>query len=162
MLRLCALVALVTMSAPQAHADWRFTRWGMSPEQVVSASGRIARPVPRSADQDPGPPEEALLETPYEARGVRFMTRFLFDGEDHRLVRVVLSAADAGDCPRLAGLLTGRYGEPSRDDGAEVLRTTVWADARTMDLVTLSRLDAGGTRGCVLSYEPLPGEDAGL
>jgi hypothetical protein len=32
--------------APTARAEWQYTRWGMTPEQVVAASGGKAELLP--------------------------------------------------------------------------------------------------------------------
>ena len=33
------IAVLLIAQAPEAHADWQYTRWGMTPQQVIDASG---------------------------------------------------------------------------------------------------------------------------
>jgi hypothetical protein len=41
-----AAMPIAVMLAPCARADWEYTQWGMTPEQVASASGGAVKTSP--------------------------------------------------------------------------------------------------------------------
>ena len=51
---LLALIVVPLLPLSPAHADWQYTKWGMSVEQVIRASGgqlRLPTPQERSAGE---------------------------------------------------------------------------------------------------------------
>ncbi|MFC3123839.1 hypothetical protein ACFOD4_02105 [Pseudoroseomonas globiformis] len=50
-----AAVAMLALGPVPAAADWRYTRWGMTPDEVAAASGGTVQvvPVPEGMGQDP-------------------------------------------------------------------------------------------------------------
>ncbi len=85
---------VVLMGSPVA-ADWQYTRWGDSPEEVLSAADGAAKP---NDDRGRDPlPNRALLTAQYEAFGFRFNAYFVFDPAD-QLVYVDLEPQKPDEC----------------------------------------------------------------
>jgi hypothetical protein len=86
---------------------WQFTDWGMTPDEVVAASGGSAQLVP--GDGDGLRPTGELLATGSYAFGqFRFAVEFRF--HDGRLSRVDLRPQE-GRCPDIERFLQQKYGE---------------------------------------------------
>src|ERR1700761_6415496 len=72
------LLALVCCGA--AKADWEYTKWGMTPQEVVSASKNLAK-----ASTDPHPDSDGnvtKLVAPYQSGKFAFEAQFAFDAAD--------------------------------------------------------------------------------
>jgi hypothetical protein len=41
-----AVIAVALLWATPVHADWQYTKWGMTPEQVIEASGGRVSKIP--------------------------------------------------------------------------------------------------------------------
>jgi hypothetical protein len=134
-LTLILLFALLTLNAP-ARADWQFTKWGMTPAQVVKASkgtARSATPEETSASAPVGSNEAVLAIIPaYSSGDLQFLVRFYFD-RSGKLCRVGLKLLSPDKGFDLQNALIGKYGKPTipDDDGG------VWLTDR--DHIALSR-----------------------
>jgi len=100
------LVAALTLATP-AHADWQFTKWGMSPEQLVKASDGKAMPTTRAEIAERLEP--VLLKMPWQSGDFQFMAYFRFKANKLDLVRLDLQQGDPGT---LLVALKRKYGEP--------------------------------------------------
>ena len=80
MLRGLILIAGVACQLPtSALADWQYTRWGMSPKEVIAASKGAATET--TLDQRKGggtKGTEALLQAPYTSGKFQFRAMFNF------------------------------------------------------------------------------------
>jgi hypothetical protein len=78
---LATLVSIELISGMRASADWEFTRWGMTPEQVISASqGRaIADPAPPQRLPNWVGVECKVGLTSYRINEYRFRVQFCFN-----------------------------------------------------------------------------------
>ena len=75
----------------QAKADWEYTKWGMTPQQVVSASKNLAT---ESSDLHPDSDGNVTkLVAPYQSGKFSFEAQFGFDAAD-RLASVTLVLND--------------------------------------------------------------------
>jgi len=163
------LLLLVLLLAPSVlSADWQYTRWGMSPEEVQAASlahgdgelTEVASPVPLRAvpptpaaaggEGTPQPtPALRKLRGHYTVGDMAMLSTFAF--EDGRLVSVALAPrGDAQDGRALLEALKGKYGTPDEVSGI----STVWrvrgenlrvefVQAFGLAAVTYTRLNAG-------------------
>lgn len=136
-----ALSALAV--APSAKADWQNTRWGMTPQEVIEATG--ARPETGRSIR--GGSLEAAGE--YSAAGFDFRSRFFFASGGLRVVALTL--LDPSDCPLLNRALSGIYGEPmeSRDSA------TRWASTSDNFYVLINEPWEPYSSECVVYYEPI-------
>lgn len=99
------------MSASPAYADWQFTRWGMTAEQVAAASGG-------TVTVGPGDPKEEYAGAKIGALGTyvsgEYKFRAVFYFTDRKLVDVrlrMLSEQPHDDGYKLKNSLDGIYGK---------------------------------------------------
>lgn len=153
--RLMTLIALSAMCLPRvSHADWQYTRWGMSPEDVMAASAGIAR-----ANDDRGKDAtgvfRALLKADYDALGHEFTAYFGFDA-NNQLVHIGLEPNDPSQCGAIRADMLSTYGPPEHTAAWDLMK---WWHEPTGNLVLWA---VYGT--CSLSYSPLfqAGQPSGL
>jgi hypothetical protein len=85
------VLALACCGASAAKADWEYTKWGMTPQQVVSASKNLAK-----AGSDLHPDSDGnvtKLVAPFQSEKFAFEAQFGFDAAD-RLSSVTLVLSD--------------------------------------------------------------------
>lgn len=113
---LLCLCAVAAGSWPGvAAADWEYTRWGMTPQQVVDASAGSAAPIATEESEGKKLVPEGTppaLKSAWRTGDFRFTAYFYFDDSD-ALTRVILDLED-GDDRGVMGALVERYGEPFR------------------------------------------------
>jgi hypothetical protein len=122
-------VGLIAAMSP-CRAEWEFTRWGMSPEQVIAASQGTVSIVPSAS-------RERSAEDHWEmsARGkhlygqpavqVAVDVAFLFDTGGAGL-KCVLFNALGQDAVAVKAILVARYGAPSAESEFMGSRSSVW------------------------------------
>ena len=124
---------VVAALATPASAHWEYTRWGMTAEQVVAASGGKARPVPaarRHRDEAGG--YEITVEGT-EPGSPRLAFGFQFDLPGGGL-RCVIANATGGDADRLRSQLVQRLGPPADGSSFGPTRTLQWTTPDTVEL----------------------------
>ncbi len=85
------VLALACCAVSAAKADWEYTKWGMTPQQVVSASKNLAK-----EGSDPHPDSDGnvtKLVAPFQSGKFSFEAQFGFDAAD-RLSSVTLVLND--------------------------------------------------------------------
>jgi hypothetical protein len=127
-------VVLASLSAAHASADWQYTKWGMTPEQVIEASGGSATWI-----SPPDPPlrsgRQLLVKSPYSAGQLHFSVTFVFALPERHLAQVNMTLkGDDADADLLGQSLVAKYGVPRRgeDDGYPGL---LWRDEAGNNLV---------------------------
>src|ERR1700753_4343324 len=85
------VVALACCGASAAKADWEYTKWGMTPQEVVSASKNLAKPGPDLRPDSDG--NVTKLVAPFQSGRFSFEAQFGFDAAD-RLSSVTLVLND--------------------------------------------------------------------
>ncbi len=83
------IAVLLIAQAPEAHADWQYTRWGMTPQQVIDASGGQAVKND-NVSGDSADDAQGLLQAYYSMGTYKFMVVFLFDRSSGVLTMVQL------------------------------------------------------------------------
>lgn len=129
------VLAAVLAGAPVARADWGFTRWGMTPEQVVSASGgeaHLIAPAARYRDDSNG--WEMAADGVFHEGGRALHGGFMFDTHGGGLTCVLYNAT-GDDVDRLRDGLIARFGRPREDSEFGAVRSLAW---RTPDEVELA------------------------
>lgn len=84
-------LALACCGVSAAKADWEYTKWGMSPQDVLNASNGAAK-----ASSDPRPDSSGnvtKLVAPYQSGKLSFEAQFAFDAAD-KLASVTLVLDD--------------------------------------------------------------------
>jgi hypothetical protein len=84
-------IVLALVCCGEAKADWEYTKWGMTPQQVISASKKLAK-----ESTDPHPDSDGnvtKLVAPYQNGKFAFEAQFAFDAAD-RLSSVTLVLND--------------------------------------------------------------------
>ena len=143
------IAALAAGSGP-ASADWQYTQWGMTPDQVKAASGEVAQDNPdRRLDADGF---SAKLTAAFKGEAIPFTAVFLFNAQD-RLRYVTLSPVDRISCPLIVDTLAAHYGPPEGRADMVHARTMRWDDVANDNLVVY--LDLGGG-DCTIQYSKLP------
>lgn len=144
------LAAFAILLPAPAAADWQYTRWGMTQQQVMAASKGAARQNPNLvADTGTHRNERALLAAPYSAGRLSFRAQFFFDNGQQKLVKVRLVLTAGADCTDVRAELMNLYGQPLSRAAGVVVR---WQDTKRRNTVTLANWGSGG---CNLEYEPL-------
>lgn len=157
---LVAVVLALSFCMPSGLADWRFTKWGMTPEQVqAAAGGTLSKATGDDACQACNP--IPLLIGTYSAAGFRFRVIFQFD-YGQTLSAVALRTQSKGrvsGCDDLFNSLSAKYGKPVwkspvADSSIGNLRPTRWIDTESGNTVLF--IDTSSLMGeCEIKYSPL-------
>ena len=150
---LTGFVVSLALISSTASANWQYTQWGMSPEQVVAASQGAAH-----LEQDNGaalPHVKALLlaKGQIQIDNFDFIVGFYFDG-NRRLLKSVflrLEKCSENDAGRLKELLNAKYGAPR-----QILSPyQKWVSPFAPDMITFISPTVR-SRFCSIEYEPIP------
>lgn len=148
------LFALATLICGPAYADWQYTRWGMSPDQVIAASGGKARVA--TADEASryarlaGMTARAIGD--YQTEEMRFSVEFHHDTTG-ALQLVALTLRDWSGNNRLREALLARYGRPVESDKLSMGESDLWRDGAGGNIVRAYRLP--GLKSMSILYSPL-------
>ena len=161
-------LALVSCGASAVKADWEYTKWGMTPGQVVSAAKNLTR---KSSDLHPDSDGNVTkLVAPYRSGKFSFEAQFGFDAADRlssvTLVLNVLNDKSAGMdmgadmknmnkgvCHDLQLSVKSAYGPP-QGGGAAHMQYSIetWQDQNNKNNVTYTVLDGVG---CYVQYSAI-------
>ena len=159
-------LALVSCGASAAKADWEYTKWGMTPQQVVSAAKNRTR---KSSDLHPDSDGNVTkLVAPYQSGKFSFEAQFGFDAAD-RLSSVTLVLndkfagmdmnvgadmnMDQGVCHDLLESVKTAYGPPQGGGSAHMQYSIeTWQDQKNKNNVTYTVLDGAG---CYVQYSAI-------
>lgn len=153
----CAVLS-VLVAGPSA-ADWQFTRWRMTPQELAAAA-----PEPPMATS----PEERALEQrsdglepasslPWRSGRYRFRAFFYFAESRLAFVKLRAEESDPSTGQLLQDLLRLRYGPPEIEGSANGRDTSAWRTET--DWIVYRR----GPNGIAITYEPrLNDDNAGL
>jgi hypothetical protein len=161
-------LALVCYGACAAKADWEYTRWGMSPQQVAGASKKLTR---KNSDLHPDSDGNVTkLVAPYKSGKFSFDAQFGFDAAD-RLSSVTLVLNDkfagedmgmdmgpgmnmaGGPCHDLLASVKTTYGPPQSGAGAHMQYTMEkWQDQKNKNNLTYTVLNQAG---CYVQYSAI-------
>jgi hypothetical protein len=159
-------LALVSCGASAAKADWEYTKWGMPPQQVVSAAKNLTR---KSSDLHPDSGGNVTkLVAPYRSGKFSFEAQFGFDAAD-RLSSVTLVLndkfagmdmnmgadmnMDQGRCHDLLASVKTAFGPPQGGRSAHMQYSIeTWQDQKNKNNVTYTVLDGVG---CYVQYSAI-------
>lgn len=139
-----------------AHADWQYTKFGMTLDQVVAASEGAAKAEPdpkRDRSQQGVVLSKALATAQYQFKDFTFDVAFGFDPKDSLLNAVSLRMKEGGrSCSALLGELTNAYGKPDIADRGSVVTKITWRSESTKNVVELVQVS---DKYCGIAYTPL-------
>jgi hypothetical protein len=144
--------------------DWEYTKWGMTPQQVVSASKNLATEASDLRPDSDG--NVTKLIAPYQSGKFSFEAQFGFDATD-RLASVTLvlndksagmdmgadTNMDHGVCYDLLVSVNTAYGPP-QGGGSVHMQYSIetWQDQKNKNNVTYTVLDEVG---CYVQYSAI-------
>lgn len=106
-------------------ADWQYTKWGMTVDEVIIASdGKAKEFVDSGRDSDTA---RTLATAPYIAGDFLFEANFMFDRKTQQLRHVKLTLKK-GNGRSLYAALVNRYGKPVSEHETAVLPSARWLD----------------------------------
>ncbi|WP_141105693.1 hypothetical protein [Rhizobium sp. R693] len=150
-----AMPSALLCVAPSAQADWQYTKWGMTPDQVIAAAPPESglRWVAKSATNGP------YLKGHYGAGEYRFESRFWFSDKGLYEVELELDTRTAY-CIKLKASMLVTYPdiEPNRKAAlhGHFLQTydnaIEWIDHAKSNVVYMNE----DLSSCSLVYHPMP------
>jgi len=147
---MCFVGAVVLGLASSAQAHWQYTKWGMTPEEVVASSNGGAHLDPAAKPQDDGGIN--AVRGSYSAGGKTFDLSFMF--RTGRLTGVTLwEKGNQSGCNDLKATLVGTYGSSTAEDATRTVRSFDWRDTAQQNYI---RLVDTGLMICAISYSELP------
>ena len=103
-------IAAVVSAATPALADWEFTRWGMTPAQVMAGSAGMVKAVPKEEiKRDDADHWEISLRGDIKINGKTRPASFMFDTKSGGL-RCVIYNGLGSDAGSLKQELMNKYG----------------------------------------------------
>jgi len=147
--RLIFYALIATLIAPAAHADWQYTKWGMTPEQVVAASGGKAALLPEK-DRPRMPPLITAAKGEFMDGQIRLRTVFTFNIERMGLACVSYGVSGHSDDEAFKAALIKRHGPPHSTSKLEVIGLTnlAWKTATDQIDATFSKDDPAFAMHC--------------
>lgn len=143
------VIAVAVLLAPAcASADWQYTRWGMTKEEVAAASKGQLKPCDARCASVTTDNSAAGLVGPYKSGEFNFDAFAMFDKRTGKLVRVNLKLL-AGDGNALLGAVRLKYGEPASRLATDFISVHTWRDQG--DEINIVRIGRDLT---ALTYEP--------
>jgi hypothetical protein len=141
-MRTFLVIATFLSVATTTQAEWQYTRWGMTRDQVVAASKGAAVPTTPQEQQDhklSPSGVSATLKQPWAAGRFKFDAFFYF-GEEGGLSMVDLQLR-SGNPHELIGALRKKYGEPESKSSSARLTILLWrTDADQISLMLIGGL----------------------
>jgi hypothetical protein len=137
--------------APQvARADWQYTKWGMTPEQVLAASkGKLRRCSVDACKGQATDNTAAQFYGEYVAGEFFFTVYTMFDKRSNKLTSVNLILSDPAQGDSLVGSVRAKYGEPANQSRTAIMSLYVWRDQKDQ----ISIIDIGRSN-VSLQYQP--------
>lgn len=138
-----AIVASAAMAffPVRARADWAYTKWCMTPEQIASASkGAVGVIAPGKREQLKELDQETAAQGSYSDGPIRMRVAFRFHTKTHGLVCVGYGLLDKGQNELLKESLVKRFGNPQHTSGlpAVGMQTLTWDKPDEIELNLVS------------------------
>jgi hypothetical protein len=122
--------------APDAWANWEYTRWGMTLEQVVAASKGAVKALPANARPTAAGLRAAATGT-HKDGNLMLEVRFSFDEKTNGLACVAYVVRNSAQNALLKDTLMKRYGRPQNEGGLPAIGLEEITWTRPMDQITL-------------------------
>jgi hypothetical protein len=142
------LLLALAISRP-AVADWRFTKWGMTPEQVVAASqGKVHMLPPNLRPRVPR--LETVAAGDFKDNELDLETRYAFSAAGGGLACVFYAVASKDDNEAFKASLTKQFGAPQKTSELPMIsmKKMSWVTATDSVDASFSGDDAGFVLQC--------------
>jgi hypothetical protein len=119
-----------------ARADWDYTRWGMTADQVLSASkGKLRKCSPTVCRAHATTTSAAQLYGEFADGTFTFTIFAFFEHWSGRLSSVELWLWDVDQTAAVVKAMLTKYGEPERNSSGAIIESYVWQNST--DQITL-------------------------
>ena len=146
-----ALISTLAMPAV-ARADWAYTKWDMTPEQVVSASkGSVAMIPKEERNNFPGIPLDNAARGSFSDGTLKMLVSFAFDTNTNGLICVYYRVLDPRQSTTLRDAMIKRYGAGHHKTAQESESKNEEYEWATPDLITLY-LPPGDLDGATVNH----------
>src|ERR1700743_641397 len=143
-MKILAVAVFGAIVAAPAYADWNFTRWGMSPAEVVQASSGSVHPFDNGQMTSDG--QKIMAEGEIHSGDLDLQMRFLFSKDGLSSLNASLPLTQ---CDALTTALKGRYGEGTPT-------SAYWMEwVASQDNFPIKRIFFPAVNQCVVFYSPL-------
>jgi hypothetical protein len=115
--------------ASPAYANWQFTTWGMTPDQVIAASGGKAQAVSNAEARGHSLLSASLfdkLSMPYDTGMLHFNADFLFNPKGELAAVNLRFKGSLSEGAQLKAAMVSKYGEPNDRSHSYVVSTMNW------------------------------------
>lgn len=141
--------ALISVSC-QARADWQYTKWGMTVDQVLAASnGKLRRCSVDACKGQVTDSTAAQITGEYKAGEYAFTVYAMFDKRSNKLSSVTLELLNPTQGDSLVGSVRAKYGEPATASRTAIMSLYVWRDQK--DQISIMNI---GRTSVSLQYQP--------
>jgi hypothetical protein len=128
--------ALALWPPSVAKADWAYTHWGMTPDQVVAASGgTVALLPPSERTRNDYDGWELAVQGTYMTGSLRLPVGFTFDTKGGGLKCVMFNAME-DDVAALRHMMQEQYGKPAGESSFASLTTATWHTPDNIEFVS--------------------------
>ena len=120
---ICSVSLVQLLTALPAWADWEYTRWGMTVQEVLEASEGQAVLLDSEAQTVSADNQKTLLKSQVPWRledQFSFDVLFKFSGEEPQLSEILLVSSDNNE--EMGPALIRRYGPPNRAVSGGLMR----------------------------------------
>lgn len=151
-----SLVAILAASAPlPALADWEYTHWGMTPEQVAGVSeGTVTVVPPAERLTLAGVNRQNAATGSYTDGELRLTVTFQFDTASNGLICVFAAAADMSQNAAFKDWMHKKYGPPQETGGLPAIgmEELHW---KTSDIIRFETMEGAVSKAtqCKPGYE---------
>jgi len=150
LMRPLPLVLAMFLNASATDADWQYTHWGMTPEQVVAASRGAAKIVPEK-DRPKGLPLVTGATGTDRDGAVEVRVTFQFKTASNGLACVSYGVNSHAQDDAFKAALVKRYGPPQKTSGGGFLGTTLsWTIPTDQIDATFSKSDPAFAMHCTV------------
>lgn len=145
------LAALAVFAPGAARADWEYTKWGMTPDQVVKASNGAVKTMPPGQRMKSSAMHfENGASGSFTKGALRFAVNFDFDEKSQGLVCVRLTLLDQAQSAAFKEALTKSYGPPQGGSNAG-LDMLSWTPGDVIEYIAMAGVSAEA-RHCKKGY----------
>jgi hypothetical protein len=147
-----AAIAAALFSTP-TYANWQYTKWSMTPEQVIASSAGKMHRCDATCDKQKTDTETALTYGPYRSGEFSFKAFTFFGNAAKKLEYVQLDLNDPSLAYKLLGELKSKYGEPTSQSNSQLSTIASWRGGA--DQVQVFILGMGGhPTYATITYRP--------
>jgi hypothetical protein len=141
-------VVLAVWSTGAARADWAYTHWGMTADQVAASSSGAVKVLPAAGrTRDEADHWELAAEGAYRDGALALRVGFTFD-TDRGGLKCVLYNVSGDDVEALQAVLLKRYGKPVHESSFGDTRMVTWKTPDKVEFVAGQRPVAAVVSHC--------------